>query len=461
MDAAYLFAHNFYDVRYENLPKDVVEITKKLILDQLGVALAGSSKPGIGELLELFTEWDGKGEATTLCYGFKIPAIHAAQLNATMGHAADYDDTHEDAMMHPSVVNVPTGLAMAEYTGGLSGREFITAVTLGIDMMCRLGLATRPGTNLMTTGWHFTTLYGFMAAAGVAGRILGLDENGLVNAFGIGYHQGSGNGQSVLDGAQTKRMGPGFAVRGGIAAALMAKKGITGSRNSLEGEFGVFNVYHQGNYDPAILTTDLGKRFEAVNVSIKPYPCCRAIHPFIDATLAIVNERNLKPDDIQEITAICHEGSYRVLGVPLEIKCNPPNPIDAQFSIPWSVATIISRGKATLEHYTESAIRSSDILDIANKIKVELDPNPGTAHVVDPGQIKIRTKSGELYYKQIDDALGSPSRPLTFDQCADKVKDCASYAIKKISDENINKVIDLAGRLEQVDDVREIVHLLT
>ncbi len=166
MDASYLFAKIFHDLKYENLPQDVVEITKRLILDQLGVALAGSSKPGVKELLELFTEWDGKGEATILCYGYKIPAIHAAQLNATMGHAQDYDDTHEDAMMHPSVVNVPTALAMAEYTGGLNGREFITAVTLGIDMMCRLGLATRPGTNLMTTGWHFTTLYGFMAAAG-------------------------------------------------------------------------------------------------------------------------------------------------------------------------------------------------------------------------------------------------------------------------------------------------------
>ncbi len=160
-------------------------------------------------------------------WGDKVPTPNAAQVNATMAHSLDFDDVHEDAIMHPGVVAIPTALAMAEYVGGLSGREFFTAIALGTDFICRCGLATRPGESIHPYGWHLTTLYGYMTAAGVAARIMGMDEDKMTNAFGIAYHQSSGNGQPVKDGALTKRLGPGMAVRGGIASALMAKRGLT------------------------------------------------------------------------------------------------------------------------------------------------------------------------------------------------------------------------------------------
>lgn len=457
MDAAYLFAKNLVETNYEDIPQDVVEATKKQTLDILGVALAGSPKPGVKELVELITEWGGKKESTIFCYGRKVPAAHAAQMNATMGHALDYDDTHDMAIIHPSVVAVPTCLAVAEHKGKLSGREFITAAALGMDMICRLGLAT---TSPLKAGWHLTTLYGFMTAAGVAGRILGLDEDGIVNAIGIAYHQSCGNGQCVLDGALTKRMGPGFAVRGGIAAALMAEKGITGAKNSLEGEFGLFNLYHQGTYDGRILTADLGKHFEGINVSIKPYPCCRVTHAYIDAALAIVNQHNIKAEEVREITLICGEVANQLLCVPLEVKCKPRTIVDAQFSIPWTVATAIVRRQVTMEHFTEAAIKSQDILEISGKTKVEPDTGPGSTRLIQPGRMKIATKNGETYYEEVNHALGSPQRPLTFDECARKFRDCASYAIKRLPNKQIDRVVELVRQLEKVDDVREIAELL-
>ena len=219
MDAAYSLAKNLVTVKYDDIPHDVVEATKKQILDIIGVALGGSSRPGVGELAELIGEWGGKAESTVLCYGNKVPAPNAAQVNATMGHALDYDDTG-DGPTHPSVVIVPTCLAIAERKGKLSGREFIAAVALGVDMRCRLGQAFRSGKKTAPVcghpgaGWHLTALYGYLAAAGVAGRLLGLDEDRLLNSLGIAYHQCSGNGQCVTEGALTKRMGPGFAARG-------------------------------------------------------------------------------------------------------------------------------------------------------------------------------------------------------------------------------------------------------
>ena len=460
MDASYLFARNIIRTGYESLPKEVVESTKKLILDQIGVTLAGSSHSGVKALMELLVEWDGRKESTVLCFGDMLPAIHAAQINSTMGHVVEYDDTHDTAMVHAAVVTVPVGLAMAEYKKGLNGRDFITAITLGIDMLCRLGLGTRPDSNLMGAGWHFTTLYGFIAAAGVAGKILEFDEEKLVNAFGIGYHQGSGNGQAVIDGANSKSMGPGFAVRGGIAAALMAKNGITGASNSLEGLFGMFNLYHQGSYDLNILTADLGQHFEGINISIKPYPCCRAIHGYIDAALAIVNEDDIKATDIKEITCTCYEGAANVLGLPLEEKQRPANTIDAQFSIPWAVATAVSKRKVTMEHYTDAAIHSKDVLEVAGKVKIEVDPEPSPTHVVDPARVSIITTDGSVYFKQVDHALGSPEFPLTFSECSEKFIDCASHANKEFPEKNIKSAVELIEQLENVDDVREIIKLL-
>ena len=257
-------------------------------------------------------------------------------------------------------------------------------MALGSDFICRLGLATRPGENIHQYGWHLTTLYGYMTAAAVAGRLLGLDAAGLTNAIGIGYHQSSGNGQCVKDGALTKRMGPGMAVRGGIASALMAKRGITGARNSLEGKSGIYQVYHQGRYSREALVGDLGKRFESVNVSIKPYPCCRGVHPFIDAGLGLVAKHDIRPQDVEGILINCGEGTNYLLATPFEAKARPRTFVDSQFSIVWGVATAIARRRAGLDDFTQEAIESADILEVTAKISVEVD------HDLDRGDVGHR-----------------------------------------------------------------------
>jgi 2-methylcitrate dehydratase PrpD len=428
----------------------------------LGVAFAGFSEPGVKELLGIVRDWGGRKESSIIRCKQKVPAPNAAQVNSTIVHALDYDDVHESSVMHPGVITIPTCMAVAEKKGGLSGREFITAVALGVDMMCRLGLATRPGATglLKPAGWHFTPLYGFLAAAGITGRILGLDENGIVNALGIAYHQCSGNIQCVLDGALTKRMGPGFASRGGITAALMAEKGVTGARNSLEGERGMYKLYHQGSYDAKGLTADLGKHFEGVNVSIKPYPCCRGIHTFIDAALELVNKHNIEAQDVKEIIIFSGEGTYYVLCTPLEVKCKPRNIVDAQFSVPWGVATAIARRRVGMEDFTETAIKSHDILEVSNKINVELDPGLNRSDKIESGKVMIITKSGEEKSEQVDDPLGSPQRPMSFNDCITKFRNCSSYPVEKLSEKRIEKIIELVRELERVEDIREIIELL-
>jgi 2-methylcitrate dehydratase PrpD len=475
MDPIYLFAKNLLQINYKDLPQEVVEVTKKQVLDLYGVALAGFTAPGIQELLGIVKDWGGKKESSIILSKQKVPAPMAAQMNATMAHALDFDDVHDAAVLHPGVAVIPACMAVAEAKGKVSGREFITAVALGVDMICRLTLATWPGydpsspekkekafqSERVKQGWHLTTVMGYLAAAGAVGKLLGLDEERMINAFGIAYHQCSGNLQGKIDGAQTKRMGPGFSSRAGIASAIMAEKGMTGAKNCLEGKQGFYNMYFQGGYDAKTLTFDLGKHFEGVNVSIKPYPCCRGLHNFIDATLALVNEQNIKAKDVKEIKLFSDEGGYHSLCTPHEVKVKPRTQVDTQFSIPWGVATAVAKGRATIEHFTEAAIKSPDILEVTSKISVEMDHSLDRADKIPPGKLEIRMKNGQSFSKQVDDPLGSPERPMSFDDCAKKFRDCSSYPVRKLPKKRIEKAIELIGQLEKVSDVGEIMKVLS
>ncbi|MBN1191889.1 MAG: MmgE/PrpD family protein [Dehalococcoidales bacterium] len=464
MDAALMFARNFVSVNYNDLPQDVVEATKRQILDTLGVMLGGSAREGVRELVELIIDWGGKPESTIIGYGNKVPAPNAAQVNATMGHALDYDDLG-DGPTHPSVVIVPACLAAAERKNVGGGKEFITAAALGVDMMCRLGASFRaglkepPANGHPGAGWHLTPLYGFMASAGAAAKLAGLNEEQTANALGIAYHQCAGNGQCVVDGSLTKRMGPGFAARGGITAAAMAERGISGAKNCLEGECGLYPVYHNGKYSPQALTEGLGKVFRGINVQAKPYPCCKGTHSFVDITLALVNKHDIRAEDVSEITVYAHGQAN--LSLPMEVKSHPRNLIDSQFSIPWAVSAAIARRRAGIGDFTDEAIHSRDILDIADKIKLDMEPPQEDPQGQEPVKVSVKTRRGEVY-------CGRPESPQTgkqelppFSLYETKFKDCASYSVKKLSGSDIEHVIEKVEALEKLEDIREIISLLS
>jgi 2-methylcitrate dehydratase PrpD len=461
-DATQLFVANFHGIRYEDLPPEVISITKDQVLDFFGVALGGSGEAGVAEMRDLVLEWGGAPQSTVLRFGDRLPAPNAAQVNATMAHSLDFDDVHEDAIMHPGVVTIPTALAMSEYVGGVSGREFIASVAVGTDFICRLGLATRPGESIHQYGWHLTTLFGYMTAAGVAARLLGLDEAGITNAIGIGYHQSSGNGQCVKDGALTKRMGPGMAVRGGIASALMAKRGITGARNCLEGAAGMYHVYHGDSYSREKLVGDLGTRFEGANVSIKPYPCCRGVHPSIDAALALVTRHDIRPEDVESVVVFCGEATYGLLGVPLEVKARPRNFVDAQFSLAWGVATAIARRRAVLDDFTPEAITSPDILAVSAKIDVQNDPALDRGDQgMEPARVQITMRDGAVFSAQVDLPTGTPGRPLSFADIERKFNGLLDHAGQPISAANAQRLVESIARLGELEDVQDLMSLAT
>ena len=457
IDAARLFARNFATLRYEDLPQSVIDMTKNEILDTLGVTIVGAGQPGPKQLRQLLEHWGGCPESSVIGTRLKLPAPNAAQLNATMAHARDYDDVHETAVMHPGLVTIMPALAIGESIGRMSGRELIVAVAAGADMICRLGLATRPGVSPMSTGWHFTTLYGYVTAALTAGRILGLSEERLVNAFGIAYHQSSGNGQCVVDGALTKRLGPGFAVRGGMMAALLAKLDVTGARDSLEGQQGLFAVYQRGEYDRDKLTQDLGRHFEGLNVSLKPYPCCRGVHASIDAALQLVVEHDIRAEDIAEIVISTGEANHGLLCTPFAAKVRPRNPVDTQFSIPWGVATALLRRRVAMQDFTASAMEDAEMLSLTAKISAVADPTLNSARGVEPARVDLKLNDGRHLSARVELARGSPQQPMTFADCSDKFRDCLRFAGADADGKMAARAIDMVANLDSVDNATELL----
>lgn len=403
-DVAFVLAEYVVSLKYEHLPAEAVAATKKDILDTLAAALAGSTADGIKTVRELLLDWGGKKESTILVYGDKLPAPNAAMMNGTMAHARDYDDIHDRGVVHAGVSAIPATLAIAERRGKVTGKELITAVALGIDLMCRLGIAA--GVPPANSGWHNTAIFGIFGSTAACGNLLGLDVNKMINAFGIAYSQCSGNVQCIRDSALSKRMQAGFAAKGAILSALLAEKGYTGAQNTFEGKYGLFNVYYEG-FDKKALISDLGSSFEIINIGFKPYPSCRGTHNGIDAALALAQQHNINPDEIEKI--IVHHGRNSLICLePLAVRRKPHSVVDAQFSIPYTIARALTQRKVGLSDFTEQSVLDESVAKIAQKVKPHFVQELTSAGALEPIIVDIHLANNRVYSKRVDVALGDP-----------------------------------------------------
>jgi len=414
---------------YEKLPADVVAVTKNQIVDTLGIALAGAREPGALELREFAMEMGGKPEARIWGTDVRVPAQDAARVNATASHALDFDDTYERSVVHPAVITVPAAFATADLLGKVSGKDLITAIALGTDVACRLANSSQPGVDGFKLGWHNTSIYGYFASAIVAGKLMGLDRDQLVSALGIVLHQVAGNAQAHVDGALTKRMGPGFGSYAGVMAARLAQRGVRGAKGVLEGIRGFYHQYHNRNYSREILFEGLGTTYAAQGLSFKPWPSCRGSHTAADAALQLVNEHKLKATDVEAITIYNGPGEYPLLDTPIEKKRVPTTVVEAQFSNPWVVATALVDGKVGLEHFAPAAFKRADLLAVTQRVTAVEDAGlarPGGG----PGgtRIEMRLKDGRTVSKTVSHAKGEPNNPMSRAEFQQKFMDCTAYA---------------------------------
>ncbi len=418
MDAIYPIVGHAHSFRSESLPATTLAITKRFIFDTLAVMIAGSRAEGCAAVQKYVRNWNGEPDAL-VTGGQRAPAPYAAMVNSMMAHAVEFDDTYEPADVHAYAVVFPAVLVAAEINKPVSGLDIIAATAIGVDISYRLSSAIK-----VYRGWQPTSTCGNLAGTLAAGRLAGCTGVELHNAAGIAYSLVAGNFQAVVDASLTKRLQPGFAARAAIEAVLLARAGITGAREILEGTFGFFPLYEAGEYDAAILTEQLGARFLGDFGSMKPYPCCRFCHAAIDAALLIVGERGSmqKPEYIQEAEVTLPAETYDYVGRPYS--ADSPNPsVSAQFSVPYTVASALLRGKVGLAEFSLSAVREERIYELARRIAVK--PVEGTRY----GAVTLRLKlqSGATLEQTVKVMKGEPGNPLSDGELYEKARACIRY----------------------------------
>jgi 2-methylcitrate dehydratase PrpD len=437
-------------LEYHDLTKEVVERTKDLILDQIGVALAASSKPWSLKVYDYVKGFGGQRESTILNYGDKVKAENAAFANGSFGHGFEMDDTYLPGNTHPGAVVIPAALALGEREG-VDGKRFLVAIIIGYETMGRVARAIAPSCG--ERGFHPISVSGPIGAAATVGKLLKFDDDLMLNGISVAASHSSGLMEYTQTGGSVKRMHGGMAAFGGIRAALLAHAGITGPPTILEGRSGFCRAFSDDSR-PGEITSKLGKEFVVMETSIKRHCCCYQIQAPLDVTSKMVTEYGIKPKDIEEIVMGSNRLAPRQVGAILE----PRSVVEAQFSAPFSVAMCVVKGSNGFRDYTEENLKDPDIMALAEKVRLEVDDEVQALYPEKRAvRMTIKLKDGTIYQQKLDGAKGTPVNPLTRKEVVIKFRDLAKEVLRSGRIEEIIKAVE---GLDEVEDISPLFRLI-
>ncbi len=408
----------------EEIPATVSSRARLLMLDALGIALASTGYDFAHRAHSALAELGAGGSRRVIGFGTSLQPRDAAMLNGLLIHGLDYDDTHTPGVIHATAPVLPAALTMALETGA-TGEEMQTAYIVGMEVATRLGAVAKGGFHQV--GFHPTGIVGIFGATVAAGRLGGLTEAQLAAAQGIALSMASGSLEFLQDGAWTKRMHPGWAASAAITAVTMARHGYVAPKAVYEGRFGFFNLYlgeRAARVDLSIATAELGETWELLNVAVKPMPACHFTHACADAAVALRAEHELKADDIEEVIAFVPEEVIKTVCEPRETKIKPQNSYDAQFSIPYAVASGLLRGHFGLPDLDAEGYTAPEVLAFMPRVRHEADPNSRFPKYYS-GEVVVRTRDGREFRHREDVNRGAADRPLTADDITAKYNENA------------------------------------
>lgn len=452
-------AHHIARTRFEDLPPDAVAATKEHILHTLGTVLAGSAAPGCPELVGLLEESGGRPESSVLGWGLRMPAHAAAFANSAMAHAQEFDNNDDRIAYKSSVCAVPAALAIAERQSGVTGRDFLAAACVGIDFGIRLGLAIEP-----QPAHPIAPNLGPFAAAAASSRLLGLTKDQVWDALALASCGVAVVGSSTSALSYTKRFQTGAAARNGVFAALLAARGYRARQEVFGGRSGYYQVVHgrDGNVD--VLMDGLGERYEVVNVGPKAYPSCRYTHGAIDAALALTRENDLHPEDIAKVTVTVGPRDFMVVfggEQNLAAKQRPESVVDAQFSIPYTVASAIARRRVVLDDMTEAAIRDSAVVGLAERVMPRVDPDLDNWPAdVKPCEVEVVLRTGRRHARRVDYPKGNPRNPVPHEEIRANFLAFAARSARPLPPRHAERALEALEALEEVRDMAELTGLL-
>lgn len=439
------------DLRFDDLPVEVVEHMTVCLLDTLGCALYGSTLPWTRIVQETAAAVDAGGPCQIWGSSDRLSSPHAALVNGTAVHAFELDDLHPRSIVHAGSVVAPAALAVA---AGLevSGRDLIVSLVAGYEVSARAG--STMGAAHLLAGWHPTGTHGTLGAAAAAGSVLGLTAGEMAHALGTAGSQSSGLMASQF-GAMVKRLNAGHAAQSGVYASLLAQRGFTGIADLFDSGYGSYLSTFSPTSDPSWITDGLGSTWEVLNVGFKPYSTNGSCHATIDALLDLRATEGVRADDVERVVVRCSSATYHHVGWDYV----PDSVTTAQMNLSYIAAVVLTDGDAFVDQFTPERITDPALVELASRVHVS--PDPGIDARGDSARhcthLEVHLRDGRVLRQEREYARGSSRSPMEARDVVEKFRKLSAKTLPADQTEDLRAMVD---GLEDVDDVRSLTELL-
>lgn len=424
------------NLKYEDLPPEVIVDAKRCILDSLGCGVFGSQKPWTQSVARTVAVLSQSKTASAWGSQQKADPLGVSFINATAAQGFELDDCHDQSMSHYGAGVIPAMLACAEGFGTFTGKDLILATVVGFELGTRIGNTVSP--HAFHRGFHPCGLTSTFASAAAIGKMLDLDTDQFVSALGLAGSQAAGLMASQF-GAMAKRFHSGKASQNGIIAALCAREGLTGVRDVLEAPYGGFCSTYAEKYDLSWATRELGKEFEIRKNGFKRYSSLASSQTTVDALRAIREKHGVRGEDVAKV----HIGTTNMVFVHCGWPYEPKETITAQMNMLYTGAVTLLEGDAFIDQYTDEKLHDPKIIDLANRFEVVVDPelDAGGPHEMRAVRVTVTMKTGETYFHEQTYRSGHWKNPLTDEVLSDKFKNLAGRVLKADAVDRVDALV--------------------
>jgi len=426
---------------FNDLLEPQIRKLKIYFRDWLGSAIAGKNEAPVQIILDIIRELGGTPESTIIPSESHGNCLMAALANGASSHVVEMDDLHRESILHPAAPIIPAVLALAEREKA-SGSDLLLAIAVGYEAAIRVAIAVGPSHYHC---WHTTSTCGTFGAAAGAARLLGLNEEQTISAYGSAGTQAGGLWEFLTNNAMSKQLHTGKAALNGLLSALLAQRGFTGARKILEGEKGFFRAT-SSDFDPAKCLAQLGKEFYFERNSLKYHASCGHTHSTIDAVLQATQGVAHRPDEIDSVSVSVYQGALDLLK-----DIVPTTPYFAKFNLPFCIASALMFGHANLADFSPERIRNPEMIQVMQKIRIQADPELSAMYPRKwPARVEIVKRTGERLTGSVTYPKGDPENPLSESEVVGKFK---SLTRGLIADDWADALCERALALDRLSDV--------
>jgi 2-methylcitrate dehydratase PrpD len=437
-DVTRALAQYVFSGSYDDLPAAVRKEARRTLLNWMGCAVGGSRHETMDAAISALAPFSGPPQASVLGRPERMDILHASLMNGISSHVFDFDDTHLKTVIHPAAPVVPAILALSEQRP-VSGKAFLNALVLGIEVECRIGTAVYPAHY--DRGWHITGTAGVFGSAAASGKLLGLTEQQMLWALGLAATQPVGLRE--MFGSMTKSFHPGRAAQNGLTAAHLAAHNFTSAPAGIEGKNGWANVLSTSQ-DYNRITEHRGKTYEILLNTYKPFACGIVIHPTIDACIQIRQEHKLSADRIARVDLRVHPLVLELTG-----KKTPQTGLESKFSVYFAAALAIVRGSAGVQDFSDDNARDPIIVALRDRVTATVDP----AIKEDQVRAIVTTKDGRTFDKFVEHVVGSLERPMSDKDLEAKFMGLANRVLPP---DQARRLMELCWNVETLSNVGEL-----